>query len=170
MCSSNKDTYFYVGNHANSIGLVDIHASAKFTLSKTSSLMVKALNFSGEQALASGEKSLGTEIDIVYKKKFKGFTEGITATASGFYAPQGREVRLKSSIDNMHETLTSFNYDGNKITNFEMESSALYYLGQTLGHNTLTICAIIGNRINKTQSSDYKSTIDKLIIELLERI
>jgi hypothetical protein len=66
--------YFYVGNHANSIGLVDIHASAKFTLSKTSSLMVKALNFSGEQALASGEKSLGTEIDIVYKKKFKGFT------------------------------------------------------------------------------------------------
>ncbi len=70
----------------------------------------------------------------------------------------------------MHETLTSFNYDGNKITNFEMESSALYYLGQTLGHNTLTICAIIGNRINKTQSSDYKSTIDKLIIEVLERI
>mgnify|MGYP001571191820 FL=1 len=103
-------------------------------------------------------------------KKFNGFTEGITATASGFYAPQGREVRLKSSIDNMHETLTSFNYDGNKITNFEMESSALYYLGQTLGHNTLTICAIIGNRINKTQSSDYKSTIDKLIIEVLERI
>ena len=103
-------------------------------------------------------------------ENFNGFTEGITATASGFYAPQGREVRLKSSIDNMHETLTSFNYDGNKITNFEMESSALYYLGQTLGHNTLTICAIIGNRINKTQSSDYKSTIDKLIIEVLERI
>ena len=102
--------------------------------------------------------------------KFNGFTEGITATASGFYAPQGREVRLKSSIDNMHETLTSFNYDGNKITNFEMESSALYFLGQSLGHNTLTICAIIGNRINKTQSSDYKSTVDKLIIEVLERI
>ena len=65
--------YFYVGNHANSIGLVDIHASANFTLNKTSSLMVKALNFSGEQALASGEKSLGTEIDLVYKKKFKGY-------------------------------------------------------------------------------------------------
>jgi hypothetical protein len=61
--------YFYVGNHANSIGLVDIHASANFTLNKTSSLMIKALNFSGEQALASGEKSLGTEIDIVFKKK-----------------------------------------------------------------------------------------------------
>jgi len=103
-------------------------------------------------------------------KKFNGFTTGITATASGFYAPQGREVRLKSSINNIHETLTSFNYDGNKVANFEMESSALYYLGQTLGHNTLTICAIIGNRIHKTQSSDYKSTIDKLIIKVLERI
>jgi len=103
-------------------------------------------------------------------KKFNGFTEGITATASGFYAPQGREVRLKSSIDNMHETLTSFNYDGNKITNFEMESSALYFLGQSLGHNTLTICAIIGNRINKTQSADYKNTVEKLIVEILNRI
>ena len=103
-------------------------------------------------------------------KKFKGFREGITATASGFYAPQGREVRLKSSITNMHETLTSFNYDGNRITNFEMESSALYYLGQTLGHNTITICAIIGNRINKTQSADYKNTVEKLIVEVLDRL
>ena len=65
--------YFYVGNHANSIGLVDVHASANFKLSPSSSLMVKALNFRGEQALASGEKSLGTEIDLVYKKKFKGY-------------------------------------------------------------------------------------------------
>ncbi|MEO9571819.1 MAG: alginate export family protein [Polaribacter sp.] len=65
--------YFYVGNHANSIGLVDLHLSANFKLSKSSSLMVKALNFRGEQALASGEKSLGTEIDLVYKKAFKGY-------------------------------------------------------------------------------------------------
>ncbi|WP_299669726.1 alginate export family protein [uncultured Polaribacter sp.] len=65
--------YFYVGNHANSVGLIDLHASANFTFNKSSSLMVKALNFRGEQALASGEKALGTELDIVYKKKFKGF-------------------------------------------------------------------------------------------------
>ncbi|MDX6745382.1 alginate export family protein [Polaribacter sp. PL03] len=66
--------YFYVGNHANSIGLVDLHISANFTLDNSSSLMVKALNFRGEQALANGEKSLGTEVDLVYKKKFKGYS------------------------------------------------------------------------------------------------
>ena len=103
-------------------------------------------------------------------QKFDGFTRGITATASGFYAPQGRELRIKSSIPNMHKSLNSFNYHGHKITNFEMESSALYYLGKSLGHNTLTICAIIGNRINKTQSADYKNTVEKLITEVLDRI
>lgn len=65
--------YFYVGNHINTIGLVDINASVNFKLNATSSLMVKALNFSGDQALPSGEKSLGTEIDLVYAKKFKGY-------------------------------------------------------------------------------------------------
>tara|TARA_B110000091_G_scaffold84115_1_gene92533 strand:- start:2005 stop:3279 length:1275 start_codon:yes stop_codon:yes gene_type:complete len=66
--------YFYVGNHANSIGLFDLHMSANFTLSETSSLMVKALNFSGNQDLPSGENSLGTEIDLAFKKTFKGYT------------------------------------------------------------------------------------------------
>ena len=102
--------------------------------------------------------------------KFKGFTEGITATSSGFYSPQGRELRLKSAIPNMHETLNTFQFQKNRITNFEMESSALYFLGQSLGHNTLTICAIIGNRINKTQSKNYKKTVDQLIIKILDKI
>ena len=65
--------YFYVGNHANSAGLVDVHASAKFKLNKTSGLLVKVLNFSAEQELASGDKQLGTEVDIVYSKSFKGY-------------------------------------------------------------------------------------------------
>ncbi|MEJ6748750.1 MAG: nucleoside phosphorylase [Flavobacteriales bacterium] len=103
-------------------------------------------------------------------KRFNGITEGITATASGFYAPQGREIRLKLAIPNMHHTLNTFEFNGNKIANFEMESSALYYLGQSLGHNTLTICAIIGNRINQTQSSDYKKIVEKLIVKVLDKI
>tara|TARA_B100000674_G_scaffold126562_1_gene97395 strand:- start:84 stop:944 length:861 start_codon:yes stop_codon:yes gene_type:complete len=102
--------------------------------------------------------------------KFEGFKTGITATASGFYAPQGRELRIKSSLPNMHEKLNTFRFNRHKICNFEMESSALYYLGQSLGHNTLTICAIIGNRIQQTQSKNYKETVEKLIREVLERI
>lgn len=65
--------YFYVGNHANSIGLFDIHLSANFKLGEKSSLLIKALNFSGEQELGSGDKSLGTELDLVYSQAFKGY-------------------------------------------------------------------------------------------------
>lgn len=96
--------YFYVGNHVNSIGLVDFHVSANFTLSKTSSLMIKALNFSGEQALASGEKSLGTEIDLVFKKKFKGFAlvAGYSQmfASDGMYELKGVTEDLASSTQN----------------------------------------------------------------------
>ncbi|CAM4145548.1 alginate export family protein [Zobellia roscoffensis] len=79
--------YFYVGNHANSVGLTDIHASAKFALGETSSLLVKVLNFSGEQALASGEKSLGTEVDLVFAKSFKGY--GLAIGYSQMFASDG---------------------------------------------------------------------------------
>ncbi|WP_242204171.1 alginate export family protein [Aestuariivivens insulae] len=65
--------YFYVGNHANSVGLFDVHLSANFKLGEKSSLLVKALNFSGEQELPSGEKSLGTEIDLVFSQAFNGY-------------------------------------------------------------------------------------------------
>ncbi|QWX83534.1 alginate export family protein [Cellulophaga sp. HaHaR_3_176] len=79
--------YFYVGNHVNSVGLFDVHISAKFQLNETSSLMVKALNFSGEQELASGDKSLGTEIDLVFAKKFKGY--GLAIGYSQMFASDG---------------------------------------------------------------------------------
>ncbi|NER16307.1 alginate export family protein [Spongiivirga citrea] len=79
--------YFYVGNHANSVGLTDIHASAKFALGEKSSLLVKVLNFSGEQDLPSGETSLGTEVDLVFAKKFKGF--GLAIGYSQMFASDG---------------------------------------------------------------------------------
>ena len=101
---------------------------------------------------------------------FDDLPSGITATASGFYGPQGRMLRLNPSITDLHEKMKSFTFKNNQITNFEMETSALYYLGQTLGHNTLTICAIIGNRINKEYSKDYKRTMLKMIDLVLKRI
>ncbi|WP_373518582.1 alginate export family protein [Pricia sp.] len=79
--------YFYVGNHANSIGLFDIHASADFKLGETSSLLTKVLNFRGEQELSSGEKSLGTEIDLVFSKAFNGY--GLAIGYSQLFASGG---------------------------------------------------------------------------------
>ncbi len=66
--------YFYVGNHANSIGLFDVHVSANVKLAEKSNLLIKALNFSGEQDLPSGDKSLGTEVDLVFSQGFKGYS------------------------------------------------------------------------------------------------
>jgi uridine phosphorylase len=101
---------------------------------------------------------------------FADLPNGITATAPGFYGPQGRTLRLKPSLTKLHEKMASFNFNEKKITNFEMETSALYYLGRTLGHNTLTICAIIGNRLNKKYSKDHKKPIEKIINLALSRI
>ena len=66
--------------------------------------------------------------------------------------------------------MKSFTFNNNQITNFEMETSALYFLGRSLGHKTLTICAIIGNRLNKKYSKDYKITVEKMIDLVLNRI
>ncbi|MEI8203425.1 MAG: nucleoside phosphorylase [Bacteroidota bacterium] len=95
---------------------------------------------------------------------------GITATASGFYGPQGRELRLKLAIPDLNEKLTKFSFEKHLITNFEMETSALYGLGRLLGHNTLTICVIIANRIAQQFSEDYHPAVISLIKTVLDRI
>ncbi|MDX1545214.1 MAG: hypothetical protein R3214_14870, partial [Christiangramia sp.] len=79
--------YFYVGNHANSVGLIDVHASANFAFKNNSGLLIKVLNFSGEQELPSGERSLGTEVDIVYSKNFNGYA--LKAGYSQMFASDG---------------------------------------------------------------------------------
>ena len=103
-------------------------------------------------------------------KKFNNFKKGITLTATGFYGPQSRELRLKSSIKNIHTTIQKLNYKNLEITNFEMETSALYFLGKSLGHNVLTICAILGNRLKQEYSQDSIKTIDNLIIAVLNKL
>lgn len=89
--------YFYVGNHANSVGLTDIHASAKVNLGEKSSLLVKVLNFKGEQELTSGEKSLGTEVDLVFSKQFNGY--GLAIGYSQLLASEGM-YELKGVTEN----------------------------------------------------------------------
>jgi len=108
--------------------------------------------------------------ETLIKKLEKGMYKGITATAPGFFAPQGRELRLKASMQGLNEKLTSFNFKGQRITNFEMETSALYGLGDALGHQCATVCVIIANRIRKEYSKDYKKAVSKLIETVLERV
>ena len=96
--------------------------------------------------------------------------QGITATANGFYGPQGRSLRLGAKVPNLNEYLNRFEHKGNKITNFEMETSALYGLCSLLGHETVTVCAIIANRFSKSYSKDYKKTVDQLIELTLHRL
>ena len=102
--------------------------------------------------------------------KFNNFSKGITLTATGFYGPQCRNMRLKSSISDLENLIESIEYQGLNITNFEMETSALYFLGRSLGHNTLTICAILANRVSKKYSINPIDTIDELINKVLKNL
>jgi len=100
----------------------------------------------------------------------EGMTKGITATAPGFYGPQGRELRLDASDPQQNEKIASFEFGGYKITNYEMETSALYGLGGLLEHNMCTICTIIANRVIQQYSVDYKIAVDQMIRLVLERL
>lgn len=102
---------------------------------------------------------------------FKDITvQGVTISAPGFYGPQGRVLRLPLADSDLNNSIESFRYNDLKITNFEMESSAINGLSLLLGHSSITICAIIANRILKTASADYKSNIKKLIEQALQRL
>lgn len=100
----------------------------------------------------------------------EGTFQGMTATANGFYGPQGRQLRLKARVPDLNERLSQFEYNGHRVTNFEMETSALFGLGKALGHECATVCAIIANRFRKEYSKNHDLTIEQLIAFLLERI
>ena len=95
---------------------------------------------------------------------------GITITAPGFYAPQGRELRLQPNNPDLFRRAASYRYNGYRITNFEMETSALYALSALLGHRAMTVCDIIANRMNGKFSPDYRASMKKLVEEMLARI
>lgn len=101
----------------------------------------------------------------------KDFTiKGLTISASGFYGPQGRVLRLPLAMPDMVSKFETFNFEGNKITNFEMEGSAIAGLSSLLGHDAATVCCIIANRHRHEMKPDYKEDIKKLVELSLERI
>jgi len=95
------------------------------------------------------------------------YHHGITATCPGFFGPQGRVLRVGLEFPNLINQLTSFHSGNHRITNFEMETSAIYGLGRALGHHCLSISAIVANRIKKEFSADGNKAVEDLISQSL---
>jgi uridine phosphorylase len=118
----------------------------------------------GKPYIISGSSTLEKRIesDRIHK--------GITATAGGFYGPQGRVLRLNIQDESLNSKMDNFNFEGNRITNLEMETSAIYGLGKLLGHQCLSLNAIIANRASGTFSEDPYKAVDELIAYALEKL
>jgi uridine phosphorylase len=97
-----------------------------------------------------------------------GYHHGITVTCPGFYAPQGRQLRLAPAFPHLIDALSTFENGSHRITNFEMETAAIYGLGKLLGHQCLSISTIVANRQSKTFSNDSNAAVEKMIQESLK--
>lgn len=118
----------------------------------------------GRPYIISGSEKLEKRMESY--KIFK----GITGTAGGFYGPQGRVLRLNIQDEELNSKMDNFNFDGNRITNLEMETGAIYGLGKLLGHHCLSLNAIIANRASGTFSEDPYKAVDKLIAYALDKL
>lgn len=118
----------------------------------------------GRPYVIEGSKSLEKrlESDTIFK--------GFTGTAGGFYGPQGRVIRLGIQDPELNSKMDRFNYNGIKMTNLEMETGAIYGLGKLMGHNCLSLNAIIANRATGTFSEDPYKAVDELIIYTLNKL
>jgi uridine phosphorylase len=104
-------------------------------------------------------------VDIFKNEKF---ARGITISAPGFYAPQGRSLRLNTFDSEINKKLSEFSFRGRVIANYEMESSAIYGLSGLLGHKALTLCIVIGNRVSGDFINDYKPIIKDLALKVMQ--
>ena len=108
--------------------------------------------------------------ELVELFSHENFTKGITISAPGFYAPQGRRLRLETFDNEINHKLSEFSYRGRTISNYEMESSAIYGLSALLGHKALTICLVIGNRVTGEFVQDYKPLMNDLALKVFKLI
>lgn len=100
----------------------------------------------------------------------KGMVKGITIACGGFYGPQGRKLRIPLADPLQNQKIEAFEYNGARINNFEMESSAIAGLSKLLGHKALTVCMVVANRKAKEANANYKNQIEDLIKLVLDRI
>lgn len=116
-------------------------------------------------------KPYGVECsDLLLDKLAFDMTKGITITSPGFYGPQGRQIRLPIAFSEINNKLSDFSFNGCKATNYEMETSSLYALGKNLGHDCLTICLVIANRVEGRFLETYNKEMEDLIEKVLRRL
>jgi uridine phosphorylase len=108
--------------------------------------------------------------ELVELFSHENFTKGITISAPGFYAPQGRRLRLETFDNEINNKLSEFSYRGRTISNYEMESSAIYGLSALLGHKAITVCLVIGNRVTGEFVQDYKPLMNDLALKVFKLI
>jgi uridine phosphorylase len=146
-------------------GLLHYYRSEHIRETEMEKLFVKQTGWNPEAALPY---FVANSSDLEKKLESSSVFKGITATAGGFYGPQGRVLRIPLADEKMHEKLHRFTYKGYKITNFEMETAAIYGLSKLLGHHACSMNAIIANRESLTFSADYHKTIQDLIAYVLD--
>lgn len=125
-------------------------------------------DFFAEEGLRPYVASADRELLLHYAPYVNGM--GMTATCSGFYAPQGRRVRLVPRFTGLLDKLRSFRYQKERVTNFEMETSGIYGLSQLMGHRALSVNVIVANRAQGTFSKNYAETMDKTIEMVLDHL
>ena len=113
---------------------------------------------------------IDNDADLLNRIGGDDMVHGITIACGGFFGPQGRELRIPLADPHQNEKVEAFEYKGLRITNFEMESSAVAGLSRLLGHRAMTCCMVIANRLAKNVNASYKNTINTLIKRVLDRI
>lgn len=113
---------------------------------------------------------IDADSELVERISGKDMVRGVTVACGGFFGPQGRQLRIPLVDPHQNEKIESFSYNGYRITNFEMESSALAGLARLMGHKATTCCMVIANRVAREANTGYKNQIDDLITLVLDRI
>lgn len=131
--------------------------------------LLNHLGWSGNMC-APAPYAIHADSGMVERIAGEDMVRGITVACGGFFGPQGRKLRIPLADPHQNEKIESFEYQGRRITNFEMESSALAGLSRLQGHKATTVCMVIANRVAKEANTGYKNQIDDLIKLVLERI
>lgn len=113
---------------------------------------------------------IDNDTDLLARINQGDMVDGATISAGGFFGPQGRKLRIPLEDPDQNEKIMAFEYAGHRITNFEMEGSAIAGLSRLLGHKAMTVCMVIANRRAKEANTGYKNSIDNLIEKVVERI